>query len=60
MKRTLLCILSLLMTIIIKAGDVTPEVAMKQALSLVLTTVPTPFSAMLTVATSIQTTCPRI
>lgn len=31
MKRTLLCILSLLMTIIIKAGDVTPEVAMKQA-----------------------------
>ena len=31
MKRTLLCILSFLMTIIIKAGDVTPEVAMKQA-----------------------------
>ena len=31
MKRTLLCILSVLMTIIIKAGDVTPEVAMKQA-----------------------------
>ncbi len=31
MKRTLLCILSVLMAIIIKAGDVTPEVAMKQA-----------------------------
>ena len=31
MKRTLLCILSILMTLVVKAGDVTPEVAMKQA-----------------------------
>ena len=31
MKRTLLCILSVLMTLVVKAGDVTPEVAMKQA-----------------------------
>ena len=31
MKRTLLCILSVLMALVVKAGDVTPEVAMKQA-----------------------------
>ena len=31
MKRTLLCILSVLMTLVVKAGDVTPEVAMKLA-----------------------------